>query len=256
MSAAAPDLSMVVPTYNERECLPALVDAVFGACDRAGVHLELIIVDDGSPDGTGALADELAKTRRMKVVHRSGKLGLGTAVMAGFKVATSSVAGVMDADFSHPPDMVPVLLRSFVRTGADVVVASRYVPGGGVKNWPFSRRLISRVACVIARPLSPVADASSGFFIIRRDLAMGAPVRAHGFKICLELIVRGWATSLVEVPYTFEDRRAGSSKMGTAETVGFLKQLGSLAAYRWSRRRPRRSYRQISVSEKEAWMRG
>src|SRR4051812_3960348 len=98
---------MIVPTYNERDRLAELVEALFSETERHGVVLELVIVDDNSPDGTGQLADELAKTRRMKVVHRAGKLGLGTAVVAGFAVASTEVMGVMDADFSHPPSLVP-----------------------------------------------------------------------------------------------------------------------------------------------------
>jgi dolichol-phosphate mannosyltransferase len=103
----APDLTIVVPTYNERERLGELVDALFSVTRDAGLELELVIVDDNSPDGTGALADELARTRRIRVVHRTGKLGLGTAVVAGFGVAAAPILGVMDADFSHPPSLVP-----------------------------------------------------------------------------------------------------------------------------------------------------
>jgi dolichol-phosphate mannosyltransferase len=121
---------MIVPTYNERGRLAELVEGVFGACAHAGVDLELVIVDDHSPDGTGALADALAATRRMQVVHRGGKLGLGTAVVAGFAVASAPIVGVMDADFSHPPALVPEMFRAFQEGRADALVASRYIPGG------------------------------------------------------------------------------------------------------------------------------
>ena len=125
---------MVVPTYNERDRLEELVTAVFGAAEARGVAFEMVIVDDNSPDGTGALADALSGRFRLKVVHRAGKLGLGTAVVEGFAAASADIVGVMDADFSHPPSLVPDLLEAFVTTQADVVVGSRYIPGGSTPD--------------------------------------------------------------------------------------------------------------------------
>ncbi len=228
---------MVVPTYNERERIAELAAALFAACEAAGVGLELVIVDDNSPDGTGELADRLAAGRRVRVIHRPGKLGLGTAVAEGFAAAAAGIVGVMDADFSHPPAMVPQLLSTFRETGAEIVVASRYVPGGSTPNWPLTRRLLSRAACLLARPLSPVRDAASGFFLIRREVARGTTIKAGGFKICLELIVRSGATRLVEVPYRFEDRELGESKMSLREAAGYLVQLRDLYSFRVTRRR-------------------
>jgi dolichol-phosphate mannosyltransferase len=246
-ASATADLTMVLPTYNERERLAELVSAVFSACAAHGMQLELVIVDDNSPDGTGVLADELARAYRIRVIHRAGKLGLGTAVVAGFAVATADALGVMDADFSHPPALVPRLLRTFTATGADIVIASRYVRGGATPDWPLKRRLLSRAACLLARPLSPVRDAASGFFVIRRDIARATTIKAGGFKICLELIARSGATRLVEVPYRFEDREQGESKMSLREAAGYLVQLRDLYTLRlagpWTRRW---DYRQIS----------
>ena len=231
---------MVVPTYNEREGIAALTDAVFAACSRQSISLELVIVDDNSPDGTGAVADELAQTRRIRVVHRAGKLGLGTAVMEGFQVASAAVVGVMDADFSHPPALVPSLFATMRDTRADIVVASRYIPGGSTPNWPFKRRLLSQVACALARPLSPIRDAASGFFLIRHDIARSTTIKAGGFKICLELVVRSGASRLVEIPYRFDDREQGESKMSMREAAGYLVQLRDLYSFRLSGRRQRR----------------
>jgi dolichol-phosphate mannosyltransferase len=237
---------MVVPTYNERDRLKELVDTLFDVAAKSDLELELIIVDDNSPDGTGGVADELARTRRMKVIHRAGKLGLGTAVVEGFAAASADIAGVMDADFSHPPAVVPRLLAAMRSTGADVVVASRYIPGGKTPDWPLRRRVLSRVACLLARPLSPIRDAASGFFVIRRDLARSVTIQAGGFKICLELLVRAWPTHLVEMPYQFDDRELGESKMSLREAAGYLVQLKDLYLLRWSARRPRRKYTQVS----------
>ncbi|HUL73389.1 MAG TPA: polyprenol monophosphomannose synthase [Vicinamibacterales bacterium] len=244
------DLTMVVPTYNERDRLAELTNALFDACAQHRVELELVVVDDNSPDGTGAIADELAKTRRMQVIHRAGKLGLGTAVVAGFAVASSDIVGVMDADFSHPPALVPRMLAVLHATNADVLVASRYVPGGSTPDWPASRRALSRTACLLARPLSPIRDAASGFFLIRRSIAAGVEIKAGGFKICLELLVRAWPTRLVEIPYRFDDRELGESKMSMREAAGYLVQLKDLYGVRWSdRARPKREYQQLSAGE-------
>lgn len=224
----APDLTMIVPTYNERDRLAGLVEALFSACASHDLALELVVVDDNSPDGTGAVADELATKYPVTVVHRSGKLGLGTAVVAGIAAATAEIVGVMDADFSHPPALVPRMFATFKATQADVVVASRYVPGGSTPNWPLQRRVLSQVACWLARGLTPIRDAASGFFLINRALAMGVRIQAGGFKICLELLVRGGPQRLVELPYRFDDRELGESKMSLAEATGYLVQLWDL----------------------------
>ena len=241
-------LSIVVPTYNERERVAVLVDAVFAAYEAERLDGELIIVDDNSPDGTGVLADELAATRpRLKVVHRTGKLGLGTAVIAGFNVSSASVAGVIDADMSHPPAILPRMFAVMRETNADVVIGSRYIEGGGTRNWPTSRLLMSRAACLAAIGLTPVRDATSGLFLVRRDLARGVDIKAGGFKICLELLVRGRPSSVVEVPYIFENRTAGESKMNLKEALGYLVQLRDLHAFKRSQPPLRQAYRRINA---------
>jgi dolichol-phosphate mannosyltransferase len=244
-----PALSIVVPTYNERDRLEDLVEAVFGAYAAAGLDAELIVVDDNSPDGTGALADELAARHRLQVIHRTGKLGLGTAVVAGFGAARAPIVGVIDADLSHPPALLPKMLAIMTREAADVVIGSRYIAGGGTRNWPFGRLVLSRLACVLARPLTPVKDATSGFFLIRRDLARGVRISAGGFKICLELLLRARPSSILEVPYVFEGRTAGESKMNLKEAAGYLQQLRDLG--RFTRQQPpfAQRYRRISAGE-------
>ena len=236
---------MVVPTYNESTRIAELVKAVFAVFERAGLDGELVVVDDNSPDGTGAIVDELARQigRRLVPVHRSGKLGLGTAVMDGFTRASAPIVGVMDADFSHPPDGLPALHSVLTQTGVDAAVGSRYIPGGRVENWPFSRRMMSKLACMLAWPLTPVRDATSGFFLIRRDVVQGVQIAAGGFKICLELLIRSPVRSIAEVPYVFVDRTTGQSKMSTREALGYLTQLRQLYAARFlGESRPRVRY--------------
>jgi dolichol-phosphate mannosyltransferase len=233
----------VVPTYNERDRLPELVRAIFAAYDASGIEGELVIVDDNSPDGTGDVADELAQKFPVRVVHRAGKLGLGTAVIEGFNAADAEIVGVIDADLSHPPALVPRMLAALQTERADIVIGSRYVQGGGTRNWETSRVLMSRFACVLASGLTPVRDATSGFFLMRRDRARDVTISAGGFKICLELLIRSEPRLVIEVPYVFTGRTAGESKMNWKEAAGYLQQLRDLYAYRRSRHLPRPEYR-------------
>ncbi len=242
-TATAATLSLVVPTYNERDRLPELVRAIFAAYDAGGVDGELVIVDDNSPDGTGQVADELARRFPIQVVHRAGKLGLGTAVIEGFTAATAEFVGVIDADLSHPPSLVPRMLAVLRQTGADIVIGSRYIPGGGTEGWDMSRRLMSTFACVLARGLTPVRDATSGFFLMRRDRARGVTISAGGFKICLELLIRSEPRLVIEVPYVFKGRTVGESKMNLKEATGYLRQLRDLYAFRRARGLPRPEHR-------------
>jgi dolichol-phosphate mannosyltransferase len=232
--ASRPVLSIVIPTYNERGRLDDLVSTVFEVFRAHGIDGELVIVDDNSPDGTGALADELAARHRIRVVHRAGKLGLGTAVIEGFAAAAAEVCGVMDADLSHPADLLPRMLRAIEARDADFVIGSRYIPGGGSRNWPVGRLIMSRFACLLARPVTPVRDATSGFFLLRREIARDVRIEAGGFKICLELLVRGRATAVLEIPYVFVGRTVGESKMNVGEAAGYLRQLSQLFAFKRS----------------------
>jgi dolichol-phosphate mannosyltransferase len=230
VTPSAPLLSIIVPTYNERTRIAELVRAVFDVFRTRGLDGELVVVDDNSPDGTGAIVDDLARELgpRLLVVHRAGKLGLGTAVMDGFRAAHAPVVGVMDADFSHPPEGLARLYEVLVETGADAVVGSRYIAGGRAENWPVSRLALSKLACLLAWPLTPVRDATSGFFLIRRDVVAGVQIAAGGFKICLELLLRSPVRSVAEVPYVFVDRTTGQSKMNHREALGYLTQLRQL----------------------------
>lgn len=225
-----PDVSVVIPTRNEAANLHELLSRLFRALDEAGFAAEVIVADDASPDGTAGLAESLLGGRG-RVLRRTGRPGLAPAVIEGFGAAGADVLCVMDADLSHPPEAVPDLVRA-VRGGADLAVASRYVPGGGVEGWPRRRRWMSRVACWMARPLTRVRDATSGFFCLRRPVIEGVPLAAEGFKIGLEVFVKGKHARCVEVPYVFRDRRAGESKLGSRVMGHYLLQLARLAAWR------------------------
>jgi hypothetical protein len=161
------------------------------------------------------------------IAARCPGFGLGTAVLEGFAAARTEVVGVMDGDLSHPPQLLPKLFRT-IEDGFDLVVASRYVRGGGTSNFPIGRWLLSRAGCWLARPLTPVRDAMSGYFLVRRSRLDEFRTSVKGFKIGLELFVRSQPRRLAEVGYVFVGRTAGESKMSVAEGTGFLRQLASL----------------------------
>jgi dolichol-phosphate mannosyltransferase len=227
ITTAAAALTIIIPTYNERDRLGVLSSG-FRHCDGDALAIEVVVVDDNSADGTGEVAEEWARHRPVRVIHRAGKLGLGSAVLDGFAIAQTEVVGVMDGDLSHPPELLPRLYRTLSDGQFDLVVASRYVRGGGTSNFPIGRWLLSRVGCWLARPLTPVHDAMSGFFLIRRAHLNGFRTSVSGFKIGLELFVRSQPKRLAEVGYVFAGRTLGDSKMSVAEGTGFLRQLASL----------------------------
>jgi dolichol-phosphate mannosyltransferase len=226
-----PELSVVVPTFNERENLPRLAASLFRALDGAGIRGELVVVDDDSPDGTGEAALELAGRHPVRVLVRKGRHGLSSAVLEGVGMARAPVVCVMDADLSHPPEAVPLLYFEVV-SGADIAVGSRLVGGGGVEDWPLGRRLISKGATLLARPLTPVHDPMSGFFCFRRSIISGARLEPEGYKILLEILARCDIVRAVEVPYVFRDRRFGKSKLNGRVMRQYLGHLLRLYASR------------------------
>ncbi|HEX9909206.1 MAG TPA: glycosyltransferase family 2 protein [Thermoplasmata archaeon] len=224
---------MIVPTYNERDNLGELVQRVSRACAGPNIDVEIVVVDDNSPDGTGAYAEELGKTSKVKVVHREGKLGLSSAVIEGFGVAGGSILVVMDADLSHPPEKIPEMVAQIESGKAKMVIGSRYVEGGGVENWPFRRRIISKGATLLSRGLTKVKDPMSGFFALSRSVVDGVKLDPVGYKIGLEILVKGnHDKQVVEVPITFADRKAGESKLGGAEILRYIDHVSMLHEHR------------------------
>jgi dolichol-phosphate mannosyltransferase len=210
---------VIVPTYNERDNLPQIVAAVHQHLPSA----DLLIVDDASPDGTGELADEIARNdTKVAVLHRAGKLGLGTAYIAGFRHALAhgyDFVFEMDCDFSHDPKYLPLLLDEAMR-GADLVLGSRYVDGGGTVNWGPVRKLISRGGSLYARTILgvPIRDLTGGFKCFRKSVLEsidldGVSAQGYGFQIEMTYRALKQQFRVVEVPIVFVDRRVGQSKM-------------------------------------------
>ena len=207
-----------VPTYNERANLPLIVPAILAQDPR----LEVLVIDDGSPDGTGDLADELAAADpRVHVLHRSAKQGLGRAYLAGFEWALErgyEFIFEMDADFSHDPAFLPRFIEAI--RSADIVIGSRYKQGVNVINWPISRLLLSLGANQYARIVTglPITDSTGGFKCFRRKVLEAidfSRVRSNGYAFQIEMSYRAWRKgfTLVEIPIVFTDRVEGHSKM-------------------------------------------
>ncbi|MCC6224378.1 MAG: polyprenol monophosphomannose synthase [Thermoleophilia bacterium] len=217
-----PVLVVCLPTYNERDNLETLVRALGEVFSAHGLDGRVLVVDDASPDGTGELADRLAaELPWVEVCHRPAKEGLGPAYLAGFARALAAGAELvleMDCDFSHDPGDVPRLVAAAAR--ADVVLGSRYVAGGGIRNWSRSRRLLSRFGCLYAQTLLglPVRDVTGGFKCFHRRVLETIDLRAvatRGYAFQIETTYRAVRAGfrVVEVPIVFADRIAGGSKM-------------------------------------------
>ncbi|MGA9018413.1 MAG: polyprenol monophosphomannose synthase [Candidatus Cybelea sp.] len=222
--------TIVIPTYNEAAGIEKLLRALGATFDANGLDGEIIVVDDNSPDGTGDVVERLARELPVRCLHRSGKLGLSSAVIDGWAIARgeSTVLGAMDADFSHDVNALPKMVQALESGVYGLAIGSRYVPGGGIANWPKRRIIASRVACWLARPLTNVKDVTSGFFLVRREALSGVTLDPIGFKIGLEVIAKAHYGKAIEVPYVFTDRVAGESKLNEREILNYLKQLGKL----------------------------
>lgn len=227
MAGAVPQITVVVPTYNERTNLALLSERVFRTLRSE--EAELLIVDDNSPDGTAAAAQDLAPKYPVRCIVRTVERGLATAVITGLRAARGSRVVTMDADLSHPPESIPALLQPLEDPAVQMVIGSRFVPGGRVDlHWPLHRRLNSLVARWLARPLTPVKDMMAGFFAVRRaDLRLEG-LHPVGYKIALELIVRHRWKHVVEVPIVFADRAAGQTKLNLAEQWRYVRHLARL----------------------------
>jgi dolichol-phosphate mannosyltransferase len=215
--------TIILPTYNERLTLPLAVERILSVSAEHDLGLGILVVDDNSPDGTGQLADELAAQHpEVTVLHRAGKQGLAKAYFAGFREALDAGAELifeMDADLSHDAAYLPAMVR-LAEQGADLVLGSRYVKGGGVSNWPLSRRIISRGGCLYAQTILglPYRDLTGGFKCFRRRVlealdfdSIGAS--GYGFQIETTYRAHQLGFRIQELPFIFVDRAIGESKM-------------------------------------------
>jgi dolichol-phosphate mannosyltransferase len=222
-------ISIIIPTYNERENILKLIPLI--NTYLRGVSYEVIIVDDNSPDGTATVAEALSAKYPIRVVKRPGKMGLTSAIYDGIKVADGDAVVVMDADLQHPPSLLPRLIKRLEE--CDVVVASRYVKGGGVRGLDPLRYIISLGATLLARLLIAgcrrIRDPVSGFFAARREVITAwKPIEPRGYKALVEVLSTLRSSRVCEEPYIFERRASGESKLTRREIFSYIRTLYKL----------------------------
>lgn len=227
-------LSIILPTYNEKDNLPVLIEKINDACRKSGIKYEIIVVDDNSPDGTGRLADSLSRhNSRIKVIHRRGKLGLGSAVMDGARTSRGEYICIMDADLQHDPEDIPKLYSAVKHS--NIVIGSRYVKGGRNELGTI-RTAISLGASLLARLILGISvkDPESGFAVIKKSVFENAGLNPRGFKINLELMYKS-GEKVKEVPITLKKRIHGETKLGMNEIVNYLILLMRLRSFKSKR---------------------
>ncbi len=231
LDATPVEFSLIIPTYNERENLPQLLAELVALLESVVPgDYEIIVVDDNSPDRTWELAlDLMSQYPQLWVMRRQREQGLASAVVRGWQVSRGKILGVIDADLQHPPQTLLPLLQQ-IQGGADLAIASRHIEGGGVSNWSFSRRFLSRGAQILGLILLPgvvgrVSDPMSGFFLVRRGAIAHSPLYPHSYKILLEVLARGQAGAIAEVGYIFRSRHQGQSKVSLRQYSDYLLHL-------------------------------
>ena len=221
--------SVVIPTLNEADNIDPLLTSLF-ALNLPPDSLEVIVVDDGSKDGTPEKVRAWENKAQVRLIERTAKPDLTASILAGAALARSDVIVVMDADLSHPPEHLPAVAAPVLNGSHDVAIGSRYVPGGRTEGWPLYRQWLSRIGGSLARPLCDVRDATAGFFAFRRELISTISGQAHGYKILLELLMAGQGKlRVVEVPICFRDRTRGASKLSFHHQWAYLQRLIALA---------------------------
>ncbi len=224
-------ISIIVPTYNEAEVLPNLIERISEALGP-DMDSEILIVDDNSLDGTGSLAKKLSEKYPIRTIIRPRKMGLASAVMNGFDESDGEILTVLDADLQHPPEKISSLIEA-IKENADIAIGSRYVSDGETKNWSLKRKIISKTANYLSRLLIPqtrkIKDPISGFFALRKRVIENSNLQPKSSKILLEILTKGKYEKVVEVPYQFSPRQFGKSKFELKTIINFIHHLLTLS---------------------------
>jgi dolichol-phosphate mannosyltransferase len=220
------DLTVIIPTFNEEANIRNIVMAVDAVFHEHSIHGQVLVADDNSSDATISIVNDLKRTHgNVEILVRMEDHGLSQSVADGFIHASSEVFIVIDADFSHPPVMIPRIFQE-IRNGNDIVICSRYMEGGGIKEWPLKRKVISFGATVLGRMMFPtITDPVSGFFAVRKSVVSGAPLKPRGYKILLEILGKGTWQNASEIPFEFVDREVGSSKLKAKTILEYARQV-------------------------------
>jgi dolichol-phosphate mannosyltransferase len=259
-----PSLSIIIPTYNESENILKLISAIKTNLP-SDIITEIVVVDDNSPDQTGRIVENYIQNNiatdtsslqhqfnskvdnqncLVRVIHRKNKTGLIAAILEGVESSKGESILIMDADFSHPPETIPLLVEELRKDPNCIVIGSRYISRGSIVGWPFKRRVISRGAAKIARhglKVSNVSDPMSGFFAFPRHVIKNIKFDTKGFKILLEILVKSRDIRVKEVPYTFRDRKSGQSKMNFNVILDYAAAVWQL--YRYGQKSKQRTLR-------------
>lgn len=229
-------VSIIIPTYNEAQNIKKILDSI--EHNLPNLPTEAIIVDDDSPDGTANIAENYKSVKKIadytvSVIKRKAKHGLSSAILKGIENAAGDIIVVMDSDFSHPPHLIPKMIDTLKKTQCDLVVASRYVKGGAVQGWTFKRKLMSKIATKIAKKGLGIEadDPMSGFFAFKRRIIEGLRLDAIGYKMLLEILVKRRDIMIKEIPYTFTNRKLGSSKLDATAIFDYCKSVWKLYRY-------------------------
>ena len=231
-------ISIIIPTYNESENIIKILHSI-GEILPKNIPTQAIVVDDNSPDGTGKIVEDYLKNVKkiadytIEIIHRKAKDGLGSAILKGIQQAKGDTIVVMDSDFSHPPQIIPKLIESIKKYQYDIAVASRYIKGGKIQGWSLKRKLISKSATLIAKKGLGIdtKDPMSGFFAFKRNIIKGLNIDAIGYKILLEILVKTKNVNIKEIPYTFQDREFGSSKLSSGTIFDYCRSVWKLYRY-------------------------
>jgi dolichol-phosphate mannosyltransferase len=225
-------LTLVVPTFNEGENVTVLTSTVLAAMDNAGEpDYEILFVDD-STDGTPQILERLSRENpKVRFIHRENERGLGTAIVTGFQAARGEVLAVMDGDLQHPPSLLPSMLH-FVSLGYDLVIPSRFIPGGSDGGLSLPRKIVSFTARYLAKILlgrvRGISDPTGGFFMFRKEVIENIRFDAGSWKILIEILVRGRYARVAEIPYGFRARDLGTSKLSASAQIDYLRHLFAL----------------------------
>ncbi|KAA6464651.1 polyprenol monophosphomannose synthase [Acidobacteria bacterium AB60] len=233
-------LTLVIPTLNEVANLPLLLERVTASLEKQPLAFEILIVDDGSCDGTEELISSIiTRDTRIRLLVRREERGLSGAILHGWENCSASILGVIDADLQHPPELLPALV-GVIQEGYDVAIGSRYARGAQVHHWSGLRRLLSMAAVWVTYPIQrctlKAQDPMSGYFLVRRKCVEKVEFQSTGFKLLLEILVRGRVASVQEVPIIFGRRLTGRSKANLGVAWEYLRLLSRLYASRYVRR--------------------
>lgn len=218
-------ISIIIPTYNEKENIGKLIPVISKTLE--GYNYEMVVVDDDSPDGTAEIVEGLSSKYPIRVLKRNER-GLASAILYGFRHAEGDILGVIDADLQHPPEYMKEFICA-VNDGYDIAIGSRYIEGGRIEGWSKTREIISRMAILLSKPIhNSVKDPLSGYFFLKKNVIEGVNFNPTGYKLSLEILVKGNYKKVKEIPYTFKVRENGDSKMGLGEIYKYLHLVGHL----------------------------